>query len=72
MNAAVSFPDLGASQISEIIPLAFDACPESLAIVANGDIVYANPAFAHLFGLAARQSCRRWRWVEAVGGDDLI
>lgn len=35
---------------ADLRPAAFEACPESLAVVSEGILVHVNPAFAHLFG----------------------
>lgn len=42
-----------AATLSGVRQAAFEACPESLAIVSKGLIVGANSAFAHLFGYSS-------------------
>lgn len=50
MNPLVSFPEAGAYLHPPLFAAAFEACPESLAIIEKARIRYANPAFARLFG----------------------
>ena len=53
MNAFAPFP--GTSVDRSVLATAFDACPESIAVVGDGHIVYANAAFAEMFGFSQSQ-----------------
>ena len=51
-----------------LFELALDASPESLVVVENGIIVFANPAFATLFGFRDRSKLQGHALAEMVPG----
>jgi PAS domain S-box-containing protein len=55
MNAVVSFSKRDGSIESGLFRAALDVCPESLAIIEGGRILFANFAFADTFGYGSQQ-----------------
>ena len=61
MNAIAQLrPSAPGSPDPTILLAAIEACPESLAIIASGRIVYANPAWCGLFEYPQRSHGQEW------------
>ncbi len=50
MSAVPLVPQPGLGAQGAVISAAFEACGESLAVIENGRVLYANPSFARAFG----------------------
>lgn len=60
MNAVAQIqPEADESRDPLLVSAAVDACPESLAIIEAGRVVYSNPAFAQLLDLPLRELAGR-------------
>jgi len=71
MNAVVSFPDAETGIDPATLSAALEACPESLAVVEHSRVVYANSAFAGLFGYTANSEILNHSLAELLAEDRL-
>ena len=73
MNAIVQLKSQAQREVPDpaMFSAALEACAEGLAIVEHGRVLYANPAFAQLFGYADRIQVNGRCLSDFIANDDL-